>query len=245
MSPAATLATARRVGRQLLRDRRTLALLLIVPSTLMVILYFVFDGRPEAFDRVAPPLVGLIPFILMFIITSIAMLRERTAGTLERLMSLPVSKLDLMAGYALAFGGAALVQVAITSGVVFGLLGAPVEHSLAGVVGVAMLAALLGMALGLCASALATSEFQAVQFMPAFVLPQLLICGLFVARDAMAGWLEAASWAMPLTYAYDALDRLASPDDLGALFWLDLGVLAAASIAVLGAGALTLPRRTA
>jgi ABC-2 type transport system permease protein len=101
------------------------------------------------------------------------------------------------------------------------------------------------MALGLCVSALATSEFQAVQFMPAFVLPQLLICGLFVARDAMAGWLEAVSWAMPLTYAYDALERLAGPGNLGTGFWLDVGVLIGASIVMLGAGALTLPRRTA
>lgn len=245
MRLAATFATAQRVARQLIRDRRTLALLLVVPSALMVILYFVFDGKPAAFDRVAPPLVGLIPFILMFLITSIAMLRERTSGTLERLMSLPMGKLDLMCGYAIAFGGAALGQVAVTSAVVFGVLGVPVEHGLAAVVGVAMLSALLGMALGLCVSALATSEFQAVQFMPAFVLPQLLICGLFVARDAMAGWLEAVSWAMPLTYAYDALERLAGPGNLGTGFWLDVGVLIGASIVMLGAGALTLPRRTA
>lgn len=244
MTPRATWATAVRVGRQLLRDRRTLALLIVVPSVLLTILYFVFDGEPQAFDRVATPLVGLIPFMTMFIVTSIAMLRERTSGTLERLMSLPVAKLDLMLGYAIAFGIAALAEVAVAAAVVYGALDARADHALAAIIGVAMLSALLGMALGLFVSAFATSEFQAVQFLPAFVLPQLLICGLFTARDQMASWLEAVSWAMPLTYVYDALERLAFPGDLGTGFWVDLAVVAGAGCVALALGAATLPRRT-
>ena len=139
---------------------------------------------------------------------------------------------------------AALVEVAVASAVVFGALGAPAEHPLAAIIGVAVLSALLGMALGLFVSAFATSEFQAVQFLPAFVLPQLLICGLFAARDQMAGWLEAISWAMPLTYVYDALERLALPGSLGGAFWVDLAVIAGAGFVAVALGAATLPRRT-
>jgi ABC-2 type transport system permease protein len=240
----ATIATARRVGRQLLRDRRTLALLIAVPSVLLTILYFAFEGQTATFDRIATPLVGLIPFTTMFIVTSIAMLRERTSGTLERLMSMPVAKLDLLFGYAIAFGLAALVEVLVLSAVVFGLLDAPTAHPVAGIVAVAVLNALLGMALGLFVSAFARTEFQAVQFMPAVVLPQLLVCGLFVARDEMAGWLEAISWLLPLTYAYDALEELAEPGVLGVEFWVDVAVIVGATLLALALGAITLRRRT-
>ena len=97
MSTRATFATTRRVLEQLRRDHRTLALVLVVPPALLVLLRYVLDGTPGAFQRVAVPLVGLFPLIVMFLVTSIAMLRERTGGTLERLMSLPLSKLDLLA----------------------------------------------------------------------------------------------------------------------------------------------------
>ncbi len=245
MSRRATIATAIRVLRQLRRDRRTVALLAVVPSLLLVLLYFAFDAQRASFNRVAPTLVGLIPFITMFIVTSIAMLRERTSGTLERLMSMPMAKVDLMAGYAIAFGLAAAAEVTIASVVVFGVLGTPVAHSVVALVAVAVVATELGMIAGLFVSAFATTEFQAVQFMPGFVLPQLMICGLFVPRDRMAGWLEGISWAMPLTYVYDALDRLASPAALGGGLVVDLVVILATAAASLVGGAITLRRRTA
>jgi len=244
MTARATFATAERVIRQLVRDRRTMGLLIVVPSLLLVILRFAFDAQPATFDRIAPAMVGLIPFITMFIVTSIAMLRERTSGTLERLMSMSIAKIDLMAGYAIAFGAAAAVEVVVASVVVFGMLGSPVDHSLVAVVAVAVLSAVLGMVMGLFVSAFATTEFQAVQFMPAFVLPQLLICGLFVERSRMAGWLEAISWAMPLTYVYDALERLTTPDTLGRSFWVDLAVIVGSSLLSIALGATTLRRRT-
>ncbi len=244
MSARATLATAERVLRQLLRDRRTMGLLIVVPSLLLVILKFAFDAQPATFDRIAPAMVGLIPFITMFIVTSIAMLRERTSGTLERLMSMSVAKIDLMAGYAIAFALAATVEVVVASVVVFGALHSPVSHPLVAVIAVSVMSAVLGTVMGLFVSAFATTEFQAVQFMPAFVLPQLLICGLFVDRSRMAGWLEAISWAMPLTYVYDALDRLTTPSGLGDAFWLDLAVIFAAGLLSLALGAATLRRRT-
>jgi ABC-2 type transport system permease protein len=245
MSSAATTATAMRVLTQLRRDRRTVALLLFVPALLVTLLRFVFDGQEETFDRIGGPLIGLFPFIVMFLVTSITMLRERTSGTLERLMSMPVGKLDVLAGYALAFAALAALQACITAGVGFLLLGLDVGGSPAAVVALAIANAVLGMALGLFVSAFATTEFQAVQFMPAFVLPQLLLCGLFVERDRMAEALDLVAAVLPLTYAFDALNRVASTGDFGGDGWLDVAVIVSATLLALSLGALTLRRRTA
>ena len=245
LGPAATGATALRVLTQLRRDPRTVALLLLVPALLMTLLRYVFDGQPETFDRVGAPLIGLFPFITMFLVTSITMLRERTGGTLERLMSMPMAKLDLLTGYGLAFAALAAVQAAITAGVAFLALGLDVRGSVAAVVALAIANAVLGMSLGLFVSAFASSEFQAVQFMPAFVLPQLILCGLFVPREQMAEALEAASYALPLTYAFDALERVASGTDFGSRGWADVTVVFGVTLLALALGALTLRRRTA
>ena len=120
------------------------------------------------------------------------MLRERTTGTLERLMSMPVGKLDLLAGYGAGVRGwSPLVQAAVAGRGHASARSGSTRRGRRRLAGGCWRVgnALLGVALGLFVSAFARSEFQAVQFMPAVVLPQLLLCGLFVARDQMAGWL--------------------------------------------------------
>jgi ABC-2 type transport system permease protein len=236
-------ATALRVLTQLRRDPRTLALLLGAPLLLITLLKYVLVN-PEIFDRVGGPMLGLFPFITMFLITSITMLRERVTGTLERLMSLPLAKLDLLLGYGIAFAAVAAVQATFVAGVALLALGLDLEGSAALVVLLAIANAVLGMSLGLFASAFARSEFQAVQFLPAFVLPQILLCGLFAPRDQMADWLEAISYALPLTYAYDALALVARGADLGGTFARDLAVVAGVTLLALALGAATLRRRT-
>jgi ABC-2 type transport system permease protein len=244
MSIRITLATATRVLRQIRRDHRTLALILVVPAVLLTLFKYVFYGQEETFDRVGPPMVGLFPFISMFLVTSIAMLRERTTGTLERLMSLPLAKLDLLLGYGIAFALLAVVQATLTSAVAFGALGLDSAGPVWLVVLLAVANAVLGMALGLFLSAFAQTEFQAVQFMPAFVLPQILLSGLLIARDEMAPVLEWVSAVLPLTYAYDALVR-ATADDLGSELLLDTALVLVAIGLALVLGATTLRRRTA
>ena len=244
MSPPVTFATAKRVLRQLRRDPRTIALLLVVPSVLLTLLKYAFDQSPESFQRVGGPLVGLFPFITMFLVTSITMLRERTTGTLERLMTTPMGKLDLLLGYGIAFAVVGTVQAVITSVVAFGLLDLHVEGSTVLVAVLAVLNALLGMSMGLFVSAFARTEFQAVQFMPALVFPQLLLCGLFVPRERMAPLLEAVSYALPLTYAFDALERVTVDGELGGGGVVDVIVVAGLVLAFLALGAVTLPRRT-
>jgi ABC-2 type transport system permease protein len=245
MTPRITFAIAGRVLRQLRHDPRTVALLIVVPSLLVALLRYLFDGRPGTFDVVGPGLVGIFPLVSMFLVSSITVLRERTTGTLERLLTMPLAKLDILAGYGLAFGAFATVQAAVVSAVAFGLLGLDVAASPWAVGVLAVGNAILGMALGLLVSAFASSEFQAVQFLPAFVLPQLLLCGLFVPRAQMADALDVAAGALPLTYAYDSLHRLAVDGTLGGRGALDVAVIAGASIIALALGAVTLRRRTA
>jgi ABC-2 type transport system permease protein len=239
-----TLAVALRVLTQLRRDPRTIVLMLGVSPFLLTLLRGAFDQNLAAFQQVAGPLVGLFPFSTMFVVTSITMLRERTTGTLERLMTLPLAKLDLLFGYGIAFALVGTLQALIAAGVAFGPLGLEVAGSSALIVVLAVGNALLGMSLGLFVSAFARTEFQAVQFMPAIVFPQLLLCGLFVARDEMIGALQVVSATMPLTYAFDALDRVTRGATFGARGALDVAVIAGATLLLLALGAATLRRRT-
>jgi ABC-2 type transport system permease protein len=238
------MATTVRVLTQLRRDPRTMALLLAVPVVLIALVHAVFDQRPGVFQQIGVPLVGLFPLMSMFIVTSITMLRERTSGTLERLMTLPMAKLDLLLGYALAFGVLAAVQTLVVSVVAFGLLDLETQWPLPFVVGLAVLNALHGMSFGLFLSAFARSEFQAVQFLPAFLLPQLLLSGLLGPREQMARGLEICSDFLPMTYAYDALRQASLSASLDDRMLLDVAVVVGSTLLALALGAATLRRRT-
>jgi ABC-2 type transport system permease protein len=245
VSGRSNLATAARVLSQLRRDPRTLALVFMVPCVLFTLLKYLFQDQPETFDRVGVPLVGLLPFLQLFLVTSVTMLRERTSGTLERLMAGPVGRLDLLGGYAAAFTLLGAAQAAVVAGFALGVLGLDTSAPALAVIALAVANALLGMSLGLLASAFARTEFQAVQFMPAFILPQLLLCGLFVPRERMAGALEALANALPATYAYDALDTLAERGALGTRGTADVAVVLGLTALALALAAATLQRRTA
>jgi len=243
VSGRVTGAVARRVLEQLRRDRRTIALILAVPCVLEVLLQQMFGRNSPVFQEVGTPLLGLFPFITMFLVTSITMLRERTSGTLERLMTLPLHKIDILAGYGIAFALVAIVQATLVSTLAFGLLGLDVADPESLVIALAVANAVLGSTLGLLVSAFAQTEFQAVQFMPAIVFPQILLCGLFVPRAEMATWLHAISYLLPLTYAYDALARTAS-DQLDARFAVDVVVVSGCIVLAVALAAATLRRRT-
>lgn len=245
MSATRTAATTRRVLEQLRRDPRTIALLLAVPVVLLWLLELVFDGQPATFDRIGPALLALFPFVVMFLVTSVTTLRERASGTLERLLSMPLGRLDLLLGYLLAFGLVAVVQAALASALMLGPLGLDVAGPVWLLVVVAVVDAVLGCALGLFVSAFAQTEFQAVQFMPAVVLPQFLLCGLLVPRDQMGSVLEAISWALPLTYAVDAMSRITVETGVSARTAVDVCVVGGAIALSVALGAATLRRRTA
>ncbi|MBB4981941.1 ABC transporter permease [Streptomyces nymphaeiformis] len=245
MNANRTLATAARVLRQLRHDPRSIALMLLVPCLMLFLLRYVFDGSPGTFDNIGASLLGIFPLITMFLVTSIATLRERTSGTLERLLAMPLGKADLIAGYALAFGLVAVLQSVLATGLAVWLLGLDVIGSPWLLLLVALLDALLGTALGLFVSAFAASEFQAVQFMPAVIFPQILLCGLFTPRDRMAPALEAISNVLPMSYAVDGMNEVLRHPDMTTAFVRDALVVAGCAVLVLGLGAATLRRRTA
>jgi ABC-2 type transport system permease protein len=250
LSPRLTAATARRVLRQLRHDHRTIAMMLVLPSLLLGLLYLLWKdvptlpGQPGVFDRVGLTMLGVFPFVVMFLVTSIAMLRERTSGTLERLMTTPLARLDLLLGYGLAFGLMAALQALVTVTVATTVYDLDVAGSIWLVVLIAVVDAVLGVALGLLASAFARSEFQAVQFMPVIVLPQFFLCGLLVAREQMAGWLQAISDVLPLTYAVEALQEVGRSAAETGTMWRDVAVVAGAALLALALAAATLRRRT-
>ncbi|WP_372350732.1 ABC transporter permease [Streptomyces sp. KL116D] len=239
-----TTATASRVLRQLRHDPRSIALMLLVPCVMLFLLRYVFDGSPGTFDSIGASLLGIFPLITMFLVTSIATLRERTTGTLERLLAMPMAKADLIGGYALAFGALAIIQSALATGLALWALDLNVTGSAWLLLLVALLDALLGTALGLFVSAFAASEFQAVQFMPAVIFPQLLLCGLFTPRDRMQPVLEAISNVLPMSYAVDGMNEVLHHTDLTATYIRDALIVAGCATLVLALGAATLRRRT-
>lgn len=243
MKPSLTWATARRVLAQIVADKRTVALMLVVPMVLLGLLAWVFSDTPM-FDRVGPALLGVFPFVVMFIVTSVTTLRERTGGTMERLMSSPIGKGDVVLGYAVAFGLFATLQALLATAFSVWVCGLDVRGELWLLIVVAVADAVLGAALGLLASAFATTEFQAVQMMPAFVLPQFLLCGLIVPRTALPSGLAELSDVLPLSYAVDAMATITARADGTSSVLGDLAVIAGFIVVALVLGSLTLRRRT-
>ncbi len=224
------------------RDHRTVALILVVPCVLMGLLAWMLTDAD--FDQYGAPLLGIFPLIVMFLTTSVATLRERSSGTLERLLSMPIGKGDFVFGYAIAFGLLAVVQALIVSGLSMGVFGLQVLGPAWAIILIAVVNALLGTALGLFVSAFATTEFQAVQFMPAVILPQLLLCGIIVPRDELPTALKWVSDVLPMSYSVDATTQVMTNVAITAEFWLDVAIVAGFMAVGLALGAATLRRRT-
>jgi ABC-2 type transport system permease protein len=244
MSPRRTVATIGRVLRQLSHDRRTVAMLFVVPLVLMGLLAWLYSGTPGAFNRIGPTPLGLFPFIMMFVVTAMTTLRERSSGTLERLLAMPMGKLDIILGYALSFGLIAVVQSVLVSLVAVHVYGLDIMGPQWFLVVVALVDALLGTALGLLASAFARTEFQAAQFMPALILPQLLLCGLVVPLAIMPRVLRHVADILPLTYAVKAMNIEATHAVLSNDAYRDVAIVLGFALVALLLGAATLRRQT-
>lgn len=251
MSPRAFLATTGRILRQLAGDHRSIAMILVVPSAVITLMYFMFQnvptrpGAPAPFDTTCLILLGLFPLFIMFLITSITMQRERSSGTLERILTTPLRRFDLLAAYGTAFSIAAAAQAVLACVVSFWLLGFTTAGSAMWVFIIAILNAILGVGLGLLASAFARTEFQAVQFMPVVIVPQLLLAGIIVPRSQMPEWLQWVSNAMPASYALEALQQVNRHEVLTDTAIRDMVVVLAFAVGALALAAATLRRRTA
>lgn len=225
-------------------------MILLVPSLVITLMYFMFKNAParpgavSPFDNACLILLGLLPLVVMFLITSISMQRERVSGTLERILTTPLRRLDLLAGYGTAFSIAAAAQAVLACGVAFWLLGLDTAGSPLWVFVIAVINAVLGVGLGLLCSAFARTEFQAVQFMPVVVVPQLLLCGIIVPREMLPEWLQWISNVLPASYALEALRQVGAYPDLTATAVRDIAVVVAFAVVALGLASATLRRRT-
>ena len=243
MSPVKTLATAGRVLRQLDHDPRTIGLIMGVPIVLITLLKFVFDGDKLLFNAVAPVILGIFPLLIMFLVTSIATLRERTSGTLDRLMTEPISKLDFVFGYAIAFSVVGLLQACVACAVTLGLLDVTVQGGTLPIIITAVFASFLGTTLGLFVSAFARNEFQAVQLVMPIIMPQVLVCGLFIPRAQMARALQLAADLLPLTYSVDAMKQVAVHHDWTGALTRDLLIVFGVGLVALVLGSITIRRQ--
>jgi ABC-2 type transport system permease protein len=250
LSPQAYLATTGRILRQLAADHRSVAMILVVPSLIITLMYFMFQdtprapGLPSPFDSACLIMLGVFPLIVMFLITSITMQRERVSGTLERILTTPLRRLDLLAAYGTAFSIAAAAQATLACVVAFWLLGFDTAGSPVLVFLIAIINAVLGVGLGLLCSAFARTEFQAVQFMPVVIAPQLLLCGIIVPRAVLPDWLQWISNVLPASYALEALQELGAHADVTATAVRDIAVVVGFAIVALCLAAATLRRRT-
>lgn len=243
MNAGRTLATTGRVLTQIRHDPRTIALLLLVPTLLIGLVAWIFSDTP-VFASIGPAMIALFPFIVMFLVTSIATLRERRTGTLERLLAMPLGRGDFLLGYTIAFGLLAVAQASIAVAFAVWVCGLEIDGSIGLLLLVAVMDAVLGTTLGLLASAFARTEFQVVQFMPVLVFPQILLGGIFLPRDQLPEVLQAIGDWLPLSHAIDALNAVASGSDDTAAIWIDIGVIAAYAVGAVVLGSLTLRRRT-
>ncbi|HEY8911986.1 ABC transporter permease [Lacisediminihabitans sp.] len=243
MNLSRTLATARRVLDQIRHDPRTIALLLLVPSLLIGLVSWLFSDT-TVFERVGPAMIALFPFIVMFLVTSITTLRERRTGTLERLLTMPLGKVEFILGYTLAFGLLAILQALVAVAYAVWVCGLTITGSIWLLLAVALADAILGTTLGLLASAFARTEFQVVQFMPALVFPQILLGGIFIPRDQLPDVLHAISDWLPLSHAIDALNAVATDSESAAWIGGRLLIIGAFAVGAIVLGSVTLRRRT-
>lgn len=250
LSPQAYLATTGRILRQLAADHRSVAMILVVPSLVITLMYFMFHdaphrpGAPSPFNNACLIMLGVFPLVVMFLITSITMQRERVSGTLERILTTPLRRFDLLAAYGTAFSIAAAAQASLACVVAFWFLGFSTAGSPLLVFLIAIINAVLGVGLGLLCSAFARTEFQAVQFMPVVIVPQLLLCGIIVPREALPEWLQWISNVLPASYALEALQQVGAHPDLTAVAVRDIAVVMGFAALALGLAAATLRRRT-
>ena len=239
LSPQSYFATTGRILRQLAADHRSVAMILVVPSLIITLMYFMFQnaphrpGAPSPFNNACLIMLGVFPLIIMFLITSITMQRERVSGTLERILTTPLRRLDLLAAYGTAFSFAAAAQATLACVVSFWFLGLDTKGSPILVFIIAIINAVLGVGLGLLCSAFARTEFQAVQFMPVVIAPQLLLCGIIVPREVL-----------PASYALEALQQVGAYPDLTAIALRDIIVVIGFAVIALCLAAATLRRRT-
>ena len=242
MSPGRTLAIAERIIRQIVKDRRSAALIIVAPLIVMSLVGFSLIDQKPVLNRVAPGLLGTFVMFFTFLLTGVSFLRERAQGTLERLMTTTVARGDILVGYLLGFLLFATIQAAVI--LTFTIVALQIEYqgNIIEIVAVLLLVVVVAVNLGIFVSTFANNEFQVVQFIPIVLLPQIFLSGVIIPTDQMPSVMEAISVVLPLTYAVEGLREIMVMDQSLADVWVDLVVLAGFGLGLLIAALATLRR---
>ena len=242
MSPDRTLAIAERIIRQIVKDRRSAALIIVAPLIVMSLVGFSLIDQKPILNRVAPGLLGTFVMFFTFLLTGVSFLRERAQGTLERLMTTTVARGDIVVGYLLGFLLFATIQAAVI--LTFTIVALQIEYqgNIIEIVAVLLLVVVVAVNLGIFVSTFANNEFQIVQFIPIVLLPQIFLSGVIIPTDQMPAVMEAISVVLPLTYAVEGLREIMVMGQSLADVWTDLVILAGFGLGLLIAAVATLHR---
>ena len=169
--------------------------------------YIYGDKNTTFFTKMTPILMGFFVFFFVFLISGMALLKERTSGTLDRLLATPVKRSDIVFGYMLAYSLVAALQTFVIVLSTIWLLDLEVLGNIGDVIIVNIIFALVALSFGLLLSTLAKSEFQMMQFIPLVITPQIFFSGI-IPLDAMADWVQSLGKLFPLYYAGHALSKI-------------------------------------
>ena len=242
MSRDRTSAIAERLVRQIVKDRRSIGLIIVAPVIVMSLVGFSLTEQRATLDRVAPALMAVFVLFFTFILTGVSFLRERAQGTLERLMTTTVGRADILLGYLLGFMVFATVQTIVILLFTIFVLRIDYQGNIFEIGAVLMLVVIVAVSLGIFISTFARNEFQVVQFIPIVFAPQVFLSGVIIPVDQMPAVMEGISNALPLTYAVKGLREIMLQGHGLTEVWPELGVLAAFGVSLLAAAAVTLRR---
>ena len=240
MSADRTLAIAKRLVLQIVKDHRTVALILVAPIIVMSLVGFSFDKQRQVLDSIAPALLGAFSLFFVFILTGVSFLRERAQGTLERLLATPVGRGDVLVGYLLGFLVFAALQAVVILLFTIYVLRIHYNGALWQIFVFLMVLTISSVNLGIFISTFARNEFQVVQFIPIVLMPQLFLAGIFLPVDQLPWYFQGIANVLPLTYAIEGLrdimlhgkGLLDVTKDLAVMFGYAVVLLVAAALTV-------------
>lgn len=186
--------------------------------------YVYGDSSTGFFDKMLPILMGFFVFFFVFLISGMALLKERTSGTLSRLLATPVKRYEIVFGYMASYGILAIFQTILIVMATIWLLGVEVVGNVFNIIVINLVLALVALAFGILLSTFANSEFQMVQFIPVVIIPQIFFSGI-IPMDSMASWIKDISYIIPIKYSGDAVTGIMMQGKKLSSFGLDIGVL--------------------
>ena len=237
-----TLAIASRIVSQIARDHRSLALIIVAPVIVMSLVGFSFADQRHILDRIAPGLIGVFVLFFVFILTGVSFLRERAQGTLERLLTTPVGRPDILGGYLLGFLLFAGIQSLVILLYTIFALRIDYEGSLWQIFVLLVVVTVVAVNLGIFISTFARNEFQVVQFIPVILLPQIFLSGAVLPAEQFPSYFQAVGKVLPLTYAVDGLKALMLQGETLGGIGQELAVLGGFAIGLLALAAITVRR---